>query len=57
MLKEFTLRRDIRGYIRGYETVTVKAESLQEAMIKADQEYADVEILRDDTDKDTWEEG
>lgn len=56
--KKFTLTREVAGYSRGYQTVTVEADSLQEAKQLASSvaTSADIEIVRDDRDRGDWSE-
>lgn len=54
----FTLSREVSGYSRGYQTVTVEADTLEEAKDLADSIgcCADVDIVRDDRDRGDWSE-
>lgn len=56
-MKKFKFSREVAGYSRGYQTVEVEAETLQEAESLINTHAAvmsDVEIVRDDRDKGDW---
>lgn len=57
-MKTFTLTREVSGYTRGYQTVTVQANTLDEAKKLASRaaSNAEIEIVRDDRDRGEWNE-
>ena len=52
----FNLQRSWSGYSRGYSTVQVEAETLEEAIASAWRLDGDEEVVRDDREYDEWEE-
>lgn len=55
-LKKFTFTREVAGYCRGYETVTIEAETEEKALELAEDSYPDEEeIIRDDRERENWE--
>lgn len=53
----FEVRREVSGYIRGYQTQTIVATSCEEAEQKARDlgDWGELEVVRDDTEtQDIW---
>ncbi|QYW06091.1 RNA polymerase inhibitor [Shewanella phage vB_SspS_KASIA] len=56
-MPKFKLQRSWSGYCRGYDTVEVEADTLEDA-IESAWGHPDIqeEVVRDDRDHDEWEE-
>ena len=57
-MKKFTLTRDFSGYSRGYEEVTIEAETKKQALAlinTGEYPFPERETIRDDTTKGEWE--
>lgn len=53
----FTLRREWSGYSRGYDEITVEADSFEEALEAVEDNYEyEREVVRDDISSECWEE-
>ena len=55
-MKTFNLERQWSGYSRGCDTISVEANTLEEALEKAEWMDGERSVHRDDTEADDWEE-
>ncbi|ADQ53204.1 hypothetical protein 65p196 [Aeromonas phage 65] len=56
-MKEYVVIKEVSGYIRGYQTQTVLADSEEEAIEKSRDlgDWSELNIVRDDTEtQDIW---
>ena len=60
-MKTFKLTRDWSGYCRGIDEISIEADSLEEAIKKAQcystQGMIETDVVRDDREYCDWEEG
>lgn len=55
-MKTFNLERQWSGYSRGYDTITVVANTLEEALEYTEDMDGERSVTRNDTEADDWEE-